>query len=73
MLETIDINHVLRDIGQEIWNSGFVVNDHGQIVIYTGHRVNKDTGEIEYGDFGAGPDPEAYIPVLKDGTVVRAV
>jgi hypothetical protein len=59
---TIDIHDFLEAWGDEIHTAGFVINDYGQIVLYTGARINKETGEFEYGNFEKPCDPEAYIP-----------
>ncbi len=59
-------NHTIHDFleawGDEIATAGFVINEYGQIVLYTGARINKETGEFEYGNFEEPCDPEAYIP-----------
>jgi|TARA_Y100000296_G_scaffold85386_1_gene121189 hypothetical protein len=59
-------NHTIHDFleawGDELATAGLVINEYGQIVLYTGARINKDTGEFEYGNFQDPCDPEAYIP-----------
>jgi hypothetical protein len=61
-LRMIDIHDFLEAWGDEIATAGLLINELGQIVLYTGARINKETGEFEYGNFVPGGDPEAYIP-----------
>ena len=70
-IKKIDTHDFLEGWGDEISTAGFVINELGQIVLYTGARINKETGEFEYGDFGnPGADPEAYIPGVSKTVLV---
>lgn len=70
-IKDIDIHDFIEAWGDEIATAGFVIDELGQIVLYTGARINKETGEFEYGDFGnPGADPEAYIPGVSKTVLV---
>jgi len=70
-IKDIDIHDFLEGWGDEICTAGFVIDELGQIVLYTGARINKETGEFEYGNFGnPGADPEAYIPGVSKTVLV---
>ena len=70
-IKSIDTYDFLEAWGGEIGTAGFVIDELGQIVLYTGARINKETGEFEYGDFGnPGADPEAFIPGVSTTALV---
>ena len=70
-IKDIDIHDFIEGWGDEISTAGFVIDELGQIVLYTGARINKETGEFEYGDFGnPGADPEAFIPGVSTTALV---
>ena len=70
-IKSIDTYDFLEGWGDEIGTAGFVIDEFGQIVLYTGARINKETGEFEYGTFGnPGADPEAYIPGVSKTVLV---
>ena len=70
-IKKIDTHDFLEAWGDEISTAGFVIDEFGQIVLYTGVRINKETGEFEYGTFGnPGADPEAYIPGVSKTVLV---
>ena len=70
-IKGIDIHDFIEGWGDEICTAGFVIDELGQIVLYTGARINKDDGSFEYGNFGdPGADPEAFIPGVSTTALV---
>jgi len=70
-MKGIDIHDFIEGWGDEICTAGFVIDEYGQIIIYTGARINKDDGSFEYGNFGnPGADPEAFIPGVSTTALV---
>ena len=69
-IKDINIHDFIEGWGDEICTAGFVINEYGQIVLYTGARINKETGEFEYGNFEEPCDPEAYIPGVSTTALV---
>jgi len=70
-IKSLDIHDFLEAWGDELTTAGFVINDHGQIVLYTGARINKETGEFEYGTFDEPYDQEAFIPGVSETTFMK--
>ena len=70
-MKDLTIHDFLEAWGDELWTAGFVINEYGQIVLYTGARINKDSGEFEYGSFDEPYDPEAFIPGVSETAFMK--